>query len=91
MEIALLLTEELKAQLPENIKIYHTFGFTTVVDHKNGNQLVKGDHCILKCENAEVFLKWVKEISEPGLWMTEGHPQLEHFVFYKKSDFKTSK
>jgi len=81
MRLDLLLTEEIKATMPDTIKIEENFGEIDVrfdaVDPNEEGEILTGDSVIIEGDQAEV-IKWLKPFG--GVPIGCGVPQLEEFT-----------
>jgi len=82
MIVNILLTDEVKATMPETLKIPHNFGRISVrfpaVNPKDEPLILHGDNAVVEGDTQE-FIKWLKPFD--GVAISEcGVPQLEQFV-----------
>lgn len=83
MKQHLLVTDEMKATMPKELKVVFDAGRIGVVFHKKDSYDTKdiefdmyGDNMILEGEQ-ETFINWLKEFD--GIAVGNGVPQLEQF------------
>jgi hypothetical protein len=80
MTVQLLLTDEVKASMPETVKVPFNFGRTQVIFPalKEGEEplVMFGDNAVIEAET-DVIIKWLKPFD--GVAIGNGIPQMEKF------------
>lgn len=88
MVLNLLLTDEIKAKMPVDIKIPFNYGRIQVVfppEHGEDMLVMFGDNAVIEGEKAEI-VKWLKPFDGIAV-STCGNPQFEQFgIMHIKED-----
>ena len=88
MMLDLLLTEEIKATMPETVKILHNCGKVTAIFEaldptKDEPEYIEGESVIVEADKQEI-INWLKPFD--GVPVGCGSPQLEHFTIRSIKD-----
>jgi hypothetical protein len=87
MILNILLTEELKATMPETIKITHNFcNIDVIFDAINPNDeplILNGDNVVVEGSQEEI-IKWFKPFD--GVPIGSGSPRMENFTIMHIKD-----
>jgi len=81
MTTQILLTDELKATMPETVKVVFNFGriqvrFPALNGNENEALMMFGDNAVVEAET-DVMIKWLKPFD--GIAIGNGVPQMEKF------------
>lgn len=80
MTVQLLLTDELKATMPETVKVVFNFGRIQVrfpaIKESDAPLMMFGDNAVIEAETQEI-IKWLKPFD--GVAIGNGVPQMEQF------------
>lgn len=87
MKLHILLTDEVKATMPETVKEVYNAGRIQVVFpalvEGNPPDNMYGDNAIVEAETSDI-VKWLKPFD--GVAIGDGVPQLEHFTIMHIND-----
>lgn len=80
MTVQILLTDELKATMPETVKVVFNFGRIQVrfpaIKEEDAPLMMFGDNAVIEAET-DVVIKWLKPFD--GIAIGNGVPQMEQF------------
>lgn len=80
MKLYLLVTDEMKASMPDTVNVIHNYGHTKVIfPNENGNieNEMVGDNITIEATN-EDLIKWLKPFDGIAIGIG-GSPQFEQF------------
>lgn len=87
MKLHLLLTPEIKATMPETIKIIYNFDKISVIfraiEPENKNKMLEGENAVVEGETQEI-INWLKPFD--GVPIGNGVPQMEEFTIMHIKD-----
>lgn len=88
MKLPILLTDEIRATMPETINILHNFGNIDVIfeaiNPDDAPMFLSGDNAVIEGDKEEI-IKWLKPFD--GVPIGNGSPQLESFkIMHIKDD-----
>lgn len=87
MILDMLLTKEIRATMPDTVKITHNFGTIQVIfealDPKDEPMILTGDNVVLEADTQEI-INWLKPFDDVPIGC--GTPQLESFTLRSIKD-----